>query len=270
MGLPLTIGVWAYVILDISDRYIIERFLDIDSVGIYDIGYKMSTLPVIISVGYKQVWSPMFFENMKSKNYSIISKLATYFILLFSSGCGIFILFSEELVRLLINQRFYGSIPIIPWITFGIFFLGILSTFASILEFKKKFFTIGIVSFVAAAINIILNLFLIKQFNIQGAAMATFLAYLAYFIIIIILTRKSLFLLFDVKRLLVSGAFLLLSFLYIIIFSKNLVIIKMLLIISWISFVMFSNFFFSQSDKKQAKLYAFNLYNKFLGKKNTL
>lgn len=262
LGYPLTLSVWSYVILNISDRYIINHLLDIDSVGIYDFAYKISTIPIIIGIGFKQVWSPMFYENMVNKRADIISKLSIYYILIFATSCGIFILFSADLVHLFINNKFYRALPIIPWVTGGIFFYGILGTFSAILEYEKRFKLSGTSAAIAAIINIGLNFIFIRYFNIIGAAMATFFAYFIYLFLILILTKKSIPLIFNIKLMLICSIFFFISFLYQIIIIHNNLLIKIGLLICWISYIIISRTFFSNEEKYKIFRLIFYRFNK--------
>lgn len=268
LGLPLTIGVWAYVILDISDRYIIERLLNIDSVGIYDIGYKMATIPIIISIGFKQVWAPIFFENMKSNNKFVISKLATYFILIFSAFCGIFILFSKELIELLINQRFHSAIQVIPWITLGIFFFGLVNVFSTTLDYEKKFISIGVIALISAIMNVILNLILIKYFNITGAAIATCFAYFAYLLIVLMTIKKVFAEIFEIKKILFSVLFLIVAFFISVLISGNIILIKIIMVVIWIYILIYTNFIFTKFEKEKIKIHLKAVLKNKRGRKN--
>lgn len=200
-GFPLLFSVFAYVILDVSDRYLITKILGLEYLGKYDLSYTIASIPLFIVVGFNQVWQPVFFEKMKEENFELISKIFNYFIYGFTFITILVMLFSNEIFNLFINLNFITGISVVPWILIGVFFLGLTNFLNTILMFDKKFKQSGLFSIIAAMINIVLNLFLIPYFGIIGAAISTFLAYFIYFITLMYLTRKKVYSLFDFKKL---------------------------------------------------------------------
>lgn len=181
-GFPLIIAIWSYEFLHIADRYILERMTSLNDVGIYSFGYHLAELPMFLILGVKQLWNPIFYENMNKGDYKTISKLINYFIsFLTLINIGV-LLFSKEAVVLFINPRFYDAIPVIGVIIVGVYFNGLLTISNSILAFKKKFGTTSKIALIATVICIVLNILLIPSFGIMGSAIATMIAYFLYFL----------------------------------------------------------------------------------------
>lgn len=241
-GFPLIFSVFAYVILDVSDRYLITHFLGLNFLGQYDISYTIASIPLFIIVGFNQVWQPTFFEKMKEGNYELISKIFNYFIYGFTFITILVMLFSNEIFNLFINPSFITGIKVVPWILIGVFFLGLTNFLNSILMFDKKFKQSGLFSIIAAFINIILNLFLIPYFGIIGAAISTFLAYFIYFITLVYLTRKKVFSLFDFKKLSIPFIYLAVVTCIMCYINYNFFTLNFLFIVVKITFVIISIF----------------------------
>lgn len=191
LGAPLIIGIWSYEILHIADRYIIERMTDLSSLGLYSFSYQISEAPMMLLLGVRQLWNPIFYENMNSGNFNTISRLSFFYILGFSAIITMMILFIKEFTLLLINERYYSSIDLIPIILVGIFFNGLLVLTNSIFGFNKKFGSISVIALIAAVINVLLNILLIPKIGIIGSAIATLIAYLSYFLIALFLVRNE-------------------------------------------------------------------------------
>jgi O-antigen/teichoic acid export membrane protein len=120
-GLPLTGAIWAYSILQYTGSYLLERYMSLTDVGIYNIAYRLAGIPMFITLGFRQMWNPVFYENMQSENYPVIRRLMSLFILVFSLLCGITMLFAKEVVLLLFDERYLPAIPVINWIVLGVF-----------------------------------------------------------------------------------------------------------------------------------------------------
>lgn len=213
LGFPLFFSVWGYIILDIGDRYLIERIMDMNSVGLYDVGYKIAAIPVVLSNGLNQVWTPIFYENLKNESYETIEKLLCYFIIFLTLICGTLILFTDEIFQLFINSRYYTVTDFVPYITAGVFFLGLSTVFSSALSYQKKFKTFTVVITISALINIILNLLLIPKLGLKGAALSTFCAFLLQNIIGYFLTKSFTRLYYSLRKVLLISSFILISFL---------------------------------------------------------
>jgi len=180
LGFPLIIAIWSYSILDIADRYLLERMVDIESVGIYSLGYKLAQMPMFFVMGARQLWNPVFYDNMNKKDYKTVSRLAEAYIVLISLVNVFVILYAKEITLLLINKRYENAIPIIGVIVIGIYFSAMLTITNSILGFKKQFGTTSVIAFIAAVTNIGLNLLLIPKYGIMASAFATAVSYFIY------------------------------------------------------------------------------------------
>ena len=179
-GLPLIGAIWAYSILQYTGSYLLEYYMTLKDVGIYNIAYKLAGVPLFITLGFRQMWVPVFYENMASENYSVIRRLMSLFILLMTFVSGVSILFAKEAILLLFDDRYYEAIPIVAWIVSGVFLLGVLPLSNSFLGYAKKF---GLTSWIALAsgvIDIVLNIILIPRFGVRGAAFTLIISYMVY------------------------------------------------------------------------------------------
>jgi O-antigen/teichoic acid export membrane protein len=179
-GLPLIGAIWAYSILQYTGAYLLERYMTMRDVGIYNIAYRLAGIPLFVTLGFRQMWTPIFYENMATRNYDVIRRLMTLFILFMTFISGFTILFAKEAILLLFDARYHEAIPIVGWIVLGVFLLGILPLSNSFLGYAKKF---GLTSWIALAsgiVNIILNIILIPKFGVRGAAWTLIISYAIY------------------------------------------------------------------------------------------
>ncbi len=244
-GFPLIFAIWAYSLLNLTDRYMLERMTSLKQLGFYDIAHRIAVVPLFISMGFRQMWTPIFYDNMNSKNYRIISRLMSLFVFGMSFVCAVIILFSKEVFLLIINERYVESIAIVPWIVLGTFFLGALPISNAFLGYEKKFKQTSIIATIASLMNIVLNYFLINKIGVIGAALATSISYCAYFLMSITLTRKDFTKVFKLGKALISFLFLAISVLLVTYFNNNMIVwheilIKISLLILWIIIILHS------------------------------
>ncbi|MFN7847452.1 MAG: polysaccharide biosynthesis C-terminal domain-containing protein, partial [Bacteroidota bacterium] len=146
-------------------------------------GYHLAELPMFLVLGVKQLWNPIFYENMNKGDFKTISKLINYFVAFLTLiNIGV-LLFSKEAIVLFINPRYFDAIPVIGVIIVGVYFNGLLTISNSILAYKKKFGTTSKIALIATVICIVLNILLIPTTGIMGSAIATMISYFIYFVL---------------------------------------------------------------------------------------
>ena len=191
-GYPLIAALWAYQGLNFIGKYMLESMDSIESVGLYSFAVSLASVPMILVLGFKQLWNPIFYENMNLKNYKTISQLITYFILVLTLLCILCILFSKEVILLVINERYYSIIPIIGFLILGIFFNGLLTISNSLLSYDDKFRNVSIIALIAIFLNFTLNVVLIPEYNVLGASISLAASYFIFFVIGAINQKKTL------------------------------------------------------------------------------
>ncbi|NEV92733.1 oligosaccharide flippase family protein [Psychroflexus sp. YR1-1] len=210
-GVPLIGAIWSTSLLLIVDRYMLEVMTDVATVGIYAFAFQIGQIPQFFVLGIKKLWNPMFYENMNNNNYKIIEKLIFLFSSLLGLICILIILFSNDLFYLLIDERYYDSIPLVNIIVLGIFFSGLLIIPNSKLGYSKRFGLTSKIALTAFVINLLLNIILIKHIGAMGAALASVIAYFTYFLIASIIADKRSQVISTFKQLLLPIFFIILS-----------------------------------------------------------
>ena len=244
-SLPLAPAIWAYSALDIADRFLIERYIGLDSLGIYSIAYILSSMPLFFSVGFRKMWNPIFYENMNTKNYSSVNSLIKAFVIFNSLICSFLILFSEEIVFYILSKDFSNAKIIIPWVTLGVFFLGLLPISSSFISYEKKFHKISMNAAISAVINIIINIILLPRIGILGSAIATFIAYVFYFALNLFVVGELFFKVSSLKIFVLPILILSTSLVayYNLDFTLFNFIIKILFLLLTLVIIYFSNYF---------------------------
>ena len=192
-GYPFIFAGIFSMIIELSDRYIIKYLLSIEMVGIYNAGYKLGMLMLLIIMGFNMAWQPYFLDNKNNKNLeSITNNVWIIFVFL----CGTIICLIEPISHIsifgftLIGSEFKESLEIVPIICLGYLFHG-----AYILLLPGPFLTgkttyIAFVRGVGAISNIILNFILIPMHGIQGAAISTLLSFVLMSCILLFINKK--------------------------------------------------------------------------------
>lgn len=190
---PLVLGSVSGILLSTFDRYTLNYMANLEDVGVYTLGYKIaSSIKILIVTSIQLAISPLIFKMMdKEGNKRFYSKVMTYsgfVVLIVVLGIS---LFSLEIVKVFTSsQDYWRSSTLIPIISLSVFF-GLLKDTSLIgLQITKRTKIIGVVILIIALLNLGLNILLIPEFNIMGAAFATLLAQIIFFIVIFIFAQK--------------------------------------------------------------------------------
>ena len=177
--IPALLSSW---VLTLSDRVFIERYFDLNDVGIYSIGYKIAGLVMIVTAAFDQAYNPIFYKLAGSTNQEKAKKqlfvyndiyMVTLLLMVFFVS-----LFSKEVIQLLFDKQYLDAYKIVPFIALSylIFQGGGLLNF--MIYQKKK--TVQVMYHVvsSAIINIFLNFLLVPKYGAYGAAIATILSFM--------------------------------------------------------------------------------------------
>lgn len=180
-GLPLVPSALAYFIMEYMDRYFIQVYWGLASLGIYAVAYKISNVLRLVALGFNTAWAPFLYSIYDKKDGS--KKIRLVFkgyalILVLIAFC--ISLFSKELLLLFTTQAYAEAYKVIYIILFSLVVYLTSDYFCVGIGIKNKTYHRLGAGIVAAASNFFLNWILIPRFGIAGAAWATFFSYLIY------------------------------------------------------------------------------------------
>ena len=194
-ALPLLLAGIFSMIMELSDRYILLYLTNIETVGLYNAGYKLGLFLVLVIMGFNMAWQPFFLKkNKNEKEY--IAKVSTVVLSILGFLWVLLILWSEDLVKIhfgkftFFGEYYWESTQIVPLIALAYIFHAMYLLQLPGVYFLEKSIWIAGFRGIGAVANIVLNFLLIPQFGIMGAAGATCLSFLIMTILIYIINIK--------------------------------------------------------------------------------
>lgn len=194
-GMPMTLWYVSLILLDVSDRYVINFFLGTGPVGIYDANYRLMVgLATLLIVPVTTTLHPYLMKisagEEADRSGEVIGLVIENLLIVGTLATGLAIVLHGDVARILLGRDFReGSIVMAPVLA-GVF-LGNIGTFT-----HKPFEMIGktsimvISGFSAAATNIAVCFLLIPLVGYIGAAYSTFLSFLFYAVTTGLLGRR--------------------------------------------------------------------------------
>ncbi len=172
-GVPLVpsgLMLWA---LSFSDRFFLIRITGRAEVGLYEIGVRLASANVLLLTAFRTAW-PAFAYSIEDDREARTTYgfVLTYLVVVASWVSLALGLLSPWLVHLLTTPRFYeGSRVVAPLSFAATAFAGYLVVSIGVGRVRRTQFN-WVVTGVAAAADIALNLVLIPPYGMMGAAIA--------------------------------------------------------------------------------------------------
>ena len=184
-GLPfLPAGIFT-MIMELSNRYILNWLEGTYAVGLFSAGYKLGILGLIVVMGFNMGWTPYFLKRIKEKDAEIEFSYVTS---LFLGALGFVViivsLWVPEIMRLnigssyLIGENFWAAEKIVAIVLIGYFFFGTYVIQLPGVYAKEITTWIPVFRAIGAFTNIALNIILIPEYGVIGSAWATVVAFL--------------------------------------------------------------------------------------------
>ena len=180
ISIPLIPHVVGGIIIALSDRFFIEKMLNIEMVGIYSVGYMFGMVVILFTDAFIKAWSPWFYKMLSNPNftiklriikYSYLYILATFFIAIVVS------LLSKIIIPFVVDVRYAGAENYVFWIAIGYAIHGVYKIFFPYLVHLGKTSFLATSTVIAATLNLIFNFLLIHLFGAVGAAYSTILSF---------------------------------------------------------------------------------------------
>jgi O-antigen/teichoic acid export membrane protein len=177
-AVPLIPAVVSWWVIDVIDRYFLRVYSTTAEVGLYDIGYSIAAVVALGTAAFQQAWTPfaLSIQNVADSRRVYANTLVA-FTWVGSVACVGASLFAPEALRLLTTKSYYGASSVVPLLAFSYFSLGAAYITSLGVVVKKQTVSMGMAITIAAALNILLNFWLVPPYGKDGAALATLLSY---------------------------------------------------------------------------------------------
>ena len=182
ISLPIIPHGVGQIILSSFDRVMITSYIGSTAAGLYSFAYTIYSIILVAGDSISTVYEPWAYERFAEKEYDIVKKRSTIYIVLLAVVCSGAMLIAPELVRILGSQKYVDAIPAVTPIL-GAGFFAMAYNIPSTVEYyygKTSFIAIGTV--LAAVLNIAMNAIFIPKYGYLAAAYTTLGSYLVYFI----------------------------------------------------------------------------------------
>ncbi len=184
-GLPLIPNGLAYLLIEMSDKFLMNHFLGRETLGVYAANYKFGTILLFLVSAFRTAWQPFFLKVARQDDAKrIYARVLTHFTLVgVVMVVGVSYLLTDLLTFdiggfSLLGRKYWAGLPIIPVILTSYLFYGLYVNFTVGVYIRKRTRLMFLFTGAGALVNIASNFYLMPAYGMMGAAVATLLSYM--------------------------------------------------------------------------------------------
>ncbi len=188
-GIPLVGATFGALVLSVADRYMLEYYRGSGAVGTYSAGYDLadktlkllftvlvaSALPVVMHIAARRGTAPA---------NELIARLLRTYIVWMVPVTAVVVALREPIIKVALGRGFVATTVVVPWVAMGTLFWGATQIVAQLFQVQERTGPLLYWLGAAALLNVVLNLWLIPNYGVRGAAMATTASYGAYLVVL--------------------------------------------------------------------------------------
>jgi O-antigen/teichoic acid export membrane protein len=191
IGLPLVPTFLIYWVYKSMDKIMIINMLGTAELGIYSIGSRVSQISQFIYMAFTGGWSYFVFSTMKDKDQvQLNSKVFEYLGAISLVSFIVIYPFFKAIFDLLFTGDYTMGYVVVPYLYMAPLLLMLFQVAGSQFLVIKKSYLSTICLSLGAAINVVLNFFLIYRIGVEGAAIATLISYIITITVVCIVTSR--------------------------------------------------------------------------------
>lgn len=183
-GISMMIAGAVAASINVLDRFVLNSRSGLVEVGLYSLGYKISSLLKVFVIGsVSMAITPIIFRKINDEdNRRFYTKSMTYYGFVMMICIMVISLFSKEFLKIFTGSTTYwASFAVIPVLAFSMYFVALKEIVVTGLHITKKTSRISLTTAIISSLNLALNFALIPYFGAMGAAIASLLSQACYF-----------------------------------------------------------------------------------------
>ena len=190
-SIPFIPAMLSALLLGFSDRFLIKYYYSDVEVANYTIAYTIGTIYAAFFLATNKMWQKYILESLKLQKIDEIKSAAKKYLLVVVLVGIVILLLKTVLVNILSNSSYYVILDIIPTILLGMFFYFLYTLMSNIPFFHKNTYLMALPAFIAAGLNIVLNVIMLPIYGYKIAALTTLISYFIEFVVIYIICLKK-------------------------------------------------------------------------------
>ena len=178
-SLPLLPGSLSYYLMNMSDRILIERYLDLSQLGIYSTASTLAMIIQMVSYGAYKAIEPYFFKEIDSSNFNKkFNSVRDIYIGSLLVVTAIVAIFSQDFFKIFANENYQTVYLYVPMVQIGVLFASCSTMYSTVMTAKGKTNQNSLVAIIGGLCSLICNLLLLPRVGLYGASISSALSFL--------------------------------------------------------------------------------------------
>ena len=180
LSVPL-IPSFAFVfILQHGNRYIIQWYDGLESLGVYTVGFNLGLAMSLAVSAFQTAWLPFFMSFIERREEArvLFGRIMTYYVFVFGAVALLFFIGARPITLLLTQPAFHEAYKVVGLSASAQFLTGLFYIFLPGLYFAKEVGYVGLVQAIASLTAIGLNVLLVPFWGLMGASVSLALSFL--------------------------------------------------------------------------------------------
>lgn len=180
-GIPLIFTEIAYWLFSSIDRWMLASMGNIESVGVYSVAFRFSSVVMFVATAFGMAWSPYAFKlrtDYPETHRKMYSEVLIILLIVMLCVAGAVSLFAGELIHVFLPTEYNSAVTPLIVLCFTVVIQASQQITAVGISIANKTMIFAYLVWIAAGCNAALNFWLIPEYGATGAAWATLIVYL--------------------------------------------------------------------------------------------
>jgi O-antigen/teichoic acid export membrane protein len=196
-SLPLIAYELTSVVLDSGDRILVARYLGLSRLGLYSAAYSIATyaeeaLMTPVNMALMPAYMKIWVDQGAEATARFLATSLDHFIMAAGAVAVLVYVGSADLIGILASAKFAAAQTLLPVLVIGLLVYATHIFFTAPLIIHKRSMVLTCVTTLCCIVNIGLNMALLPQMGLMGAAVATLLSYLLLVVSLFLVSRRLL------------------------------------------------------------------------------
>lgn len=188
-NIPLIPHYLSGVILNQSDRIMIEYYSGKRYTAYYSLAYSISMMLTLFTTALKNTLDPMVYQSLKENDSRKLVTIIDRSFLFIGCFCITSTLVAPELIQILAPDDYSLACSVLPPLTCSVFFIYSYNMFSAIEFYYRKSKTMMVVSAIVALLNLVLNLIFVPVYGFSAAGYTTLFCYIMFAVLHLVISQ---------------------------------------------------------------------------------
>ena len=179
-NLPLLPHYLSQVVLNQSDRLMINEICGPTETAYYSVAYTLAMVLQILNTSISATMNPWIYKSLKNSESHKIGKVSYGILGVIALMNFAVVMVAPEVMGILAPDSYFAAVWVIPPVTVSVYFTFLYNLFATFEYYYEKTHYVTIATITGAVLNVLLNAVFIPKFGFVAAGYTTLFCYILY------------------------------------------------------------------------------------------